>query len=125
MKTKTNRAILTTLRNPTANELNGAFAHHIANFKHVGLEWRSGPKYWRYVRPACDGDGRMMDRVPNYCGNFGEVIPWLERSTVQFKRTIGSEWSVLVGRHGLARHRSLPRAAVIALLRNAGITITP
>ena len=103
------------LMNPTDDELNAAFAEKVAG-------WWLWPGYrdqW------CDG---TEDRgKARFTTSFDAVLPWLGKwrtIAIDWDRIAGL-WSVGVGQHKDTPAYSpvLPRAAVIALLRAAGVEV--
>jgi len=103
------------LINPTDNELDAAFAEHVAGWTHVYL---GGPGYvWKHPRPS-DGELSIypLERFTAYAD---AVLPYLEKcryiTTATFVPT-QQKWCVGIG--GDSGTASIfARAAVIALLR--------
>ena len=108
------------LINPTDDQLNEAFAVHVAGWKKLAVrdpelepEWEIG---------GYGGHGYAF-RVPRLTDSADDVLPWLDKR--KWSRNGNSE--VLVWYDGSmyagSGHGTFPRAAVIALLRASGVEI--
>lgn len=103
-----------TLTNPTDQELNAAFAEHV-----VGFLFPTAPK-----------DGKCEEwSGANYCGSADAVTPFLEKRaraiTISYC-DVTVQWTVnLIGFNTtwLGHSETLPRAAVVALLRANGVEV--
>ena len=115
------------LINPTDRELDEAFAEHVAGWK---VEFDGDKKY---LSP--DGENWHMWSIPYFTGSVDLVLPWLEKfgGAVYVNRYTGwgdTNWAVRLYENdedgslmGEAEEPTLPRAAMIALLRAHGVEI--
>ena len=133
-----------TLTNPTDDELNAAFAEKVAGWTHVHVgEMESADIESRSVF-CYDGligetGGKMMP-VPQFTHSADAVLPWLEKCawfqhTGVFSGANGRsidncreghtiELSLTLDSMNRGAHaETLPRAAVIALLRAHGVVV--
>lgn len=122
------------LVNPTDGQLNSAFAEHVAGW--FPIEPKHSKGSLMMVDEWWDANGYPVG-APRFASSADAVLPWLEKSeryvSVRHWRGHWEEqpgWMVILyeddeGGRELARavDTSLPRAAVIALLRAHGVEV--
>lgn len=109
------------LVNPTDEELNAAFAEHVAEafLPNDGLFGFAGPWKFKGSREVLQG----FDAIPRYTQSTDAVLPWLEKCPYwAVDGGPNKPWMVLAGA-GEAEADTFPRAAVIALLRANGVQV--
>lgn len=114
------------LTNPTDDQLNEAFAVEAARLvKYVdsfGL-----PRWGPPDLPAAFNLLSLPHHPPPFTTSADAVLPWLEKH--RFEATYWNGWRIRIicweekGENMFADDKSLPRAAVIALLRANGVEI--
>lgn len=105
---------MTTLTNPTDDELNKAFAVHVANISHPITGIRLSDDCTTFLIP------------PTYTESMDAVLPWLSKTTCEMGN-IGPGWTAeavfLDGGYGSALADTLPKACVLALLKAHGVEV--
>jgi len=125
------------LVNPTDDELNAAFAVSVCGRTHVpALTDPENPHYgyrehWEKAGEELwfrDNQDRGT-QMPNFVASADAVLPWLEKSVTAVRRSLetGKQWEVMAWGDDMVTQYwfddSLPRAAVIALLRAHGVEL--
>lgn len=114
---------MTTLTNPTDDELNEAFALHVCKWTLLTVDDMSGERV--YQKPS--GTHVVVDHH-GFIGSMDAVLPWLEKHReLDFKIALyqydGWHWNVDGGENCHADSWTLPRACVLALLKAHGVEV--
>jgi hypothetical protein len=113
------------LIDPTDDQLNEAFAVHVAGWTHVVMN--AGKQLVGRLPPSS-----LYSVVPLFTTSADAVLPWLERDAfdvrISFSNTCDTWHVELLGRFTSNRSfkaaaETFPRACVIALLRAHGVEI--
>lgn len=123
------------LTDPTLDELDRAFAEHVAGWNKIGPDFQQ-----RIYGELWIKDGTTISAPPHFTRSFDAVLPWLEKCR-EIGRRIHCEmgfkrWRIWIhdkqpsglylsgDREADGDSESFPLAAVIALLRANGHEIT-
>lgn len=111
--------------NPSDRRLEEAFARHVAKWRKRENEDDEEITEWYDKKNKLVSHGDKFGNLPNWIGSVNAVMPWLDKNLVFIQKEDG-QWSVGVDAWTTIHYgksRSLPRAAVIALLRAEGVEV--
>ena len=121
------------LFNPTDAELDAAFAEKVAGWKRTSrFDFSSVETYYPWFVPAANGSGSGFElAVTRFTRSFDAVLPWLEKTgRWNVFRDVSGVYEIELEDNPMpddgcwfAFNKSLPRAAVIALLRAHGVQV--
>jgi hypothetical protein len=126
-----------TLTNPTDDQLNAAFAEHVAGFKHGGMNIGGDPNNtfgWSMTGPGSKDPAAPLHEklsfwwtsdLPKFTRSMDAVLPWLKKAGLWecgYSAHHDGYWVTVSYGHD-SEDKSLPRAAVIALLRANGVEV--
>lgn len=123
------------LNNPTDDQLNAAFAEHVAGWKRIPAKGDI-PEMWNTGTDCLNQGGGFAWRVPRYSKYADAVLPWLEKwPDVEIHRVKDNGWQVSImdirrypdrtetGVLAEAWEDTIARAICIALLRANGVEV--